>query len=71
MLVVVLATLSTLVLAGLVLFYVAFPHRGETPPQGEWLGDALSRAVEAMPVLDEDDVTALRAERAAEPAHRG
>lgn len=55
MLVVVIATLFCLALAGLVLFYVAYPHRGEAPPpQTEWLGDALTRAVEALPTVDRD-----------------
>lgn len=48
------------VVACLVLFYVAFPHRGQKPPQGEWLGDMMTRASDAVPVLDEADGEALR-----------
>lgn len=56
MLVIAIVTLVSLALAGLVLFYVAFPHRGETPPaQTGWLGDVLTRAVDAMPVIDADE----------------
>jgi hypothetical protein len=40
------------VLAGLVVLYVAFPHRGEEVPAAPWLGDAMSRAVEAAPTIE-------------------
>lgn len=56
MLVIAIVTLLSLALAGLVLFYVAFPHRGETPPApAEWLGDVLGKAVEAVPTIDPDE----------------
>jgi hypothetical protein len=35
--------------------YVAFPYRGERLPAAPWLGDAMRKGVEALPVLDEDD----------------
>lgn len=54
MLVIAVAMLVILVLAGLVIFYVAFPHRGQTPPQGEWLGGMMSRAADAVPTLEHD-----------------
>ncbi len=60
MLFIVLAMLSSLVVAGLVMLYVAFPHRGEKLPAVPWLGDALGRAADAAPVLDEDEVDLLR-----------
>jgi len=44
--------------AGLVLLYAAFPHRGERVPVVPWLGDALERATDAAPVLEEDDAEA-------------
>jgi hypothetical protein len=44
-----------LALAGLVLVYAAFPHRGERVPVLPWLGDALERASDAAPVLEQDD----------------
>jgi hypothetical protein len=48
-----------LVLAGLVVLYVAYPHRGEEIPAVPWLGEAMTKAVEAAPTivpehLDED-----------------
>ncbi len=49
------AMLGIVVTAGLVLFYVAFPHRGETPTSGEWLGSAMTRAADRLPTLDETD----------------
>lgn len=59
MLVVAIVTLLCLLVAGLVLFYVAYPHRGETPPaQTEWLGDVLTRAVDAMPTLPSEETPA-------------
>jgi hypothetical protein len=42
-------------LAGVVVVYVAFPHRGEDIPGAPWLGDAMTRAADAIPVIDDDD----------------
>lgn len=50
-----LTMLVIVAVAGLVLFYVAFPHRGETPEKAEWLGDAMSRAADRFTTLDETD----------------
>ena len=47
--------LGILLVAGLVFVYVAFPHRGEDIPGAPWLGDAMNRAADAVPVLDEED----------------
>ena len=55
MLPILLAMLVIVAIAGLVLFYVAFPHRGETPAQAEWLGDAMTRAADKLTTLDETD----------------
>lgn len=61
MLVVAVVTLLCLVVAGLVLFYVAYPHRGEAPPErAEWLGDVLTRAVDSMPTLPAEADDAAR-----------
>jgi len=54
-LLIVLAMLAILVLAGLVVMYVAYPHRGEEVPGAPWLGDAMSKGVDALPTLDEDE----------------
>ena len=55
MLVIAITMLVILALAGLVLVYAAFPHRGERVPVVPWLGDALERASEAAPTLESDD----------------
>ena len=60
MLIVVLAVLVSLVVAGLVVVYVAYPHRGEKVPYVPWLGDAMEKAADAAPVIDEDEVDLLR-----------
>ena len=46
------AMLGVLVLAGLVVLYVAFPHRGEQLPAVPWLGDAMRKGVDVAPTLD-------------------
>jgi hypothetical protein len=48
----VVAMLVVLVLAGLVVLYVAFPHRGEDVPYVGWLGRLLRRGVDTAPTLD-------------------
>jgi hypothetical protein len=61
-----LAMLVILVLAGLVVTYAAYPHRGEEVPAAPWLGDAMSRAAEAAPTLEgepADDRDAAPADR--------
>lgn len=57
MLFIVIAMLLILAVAGLVITYVAFPHRGHDVPNAGWLGAAMTRAVERAPVLTEDDET--------------
>ncbi len=52
-----LAMLVILVVSGLVVAYVAFPHRGEEIPGAPWLGDAMNKATDALPTLDEDEGT--------------
>lgn len=51
MLPVVVVMFFILVLAGLVVAYVAYPHRGEAMPAAPWLGEAMARAVEAAPTI--------------------
>ncbi|WP_183407148.1 hypothetical protein [Nocardioides marmorisolisilvae] len=48
------AMLLILVAAGAVFVYVAYPHRGQEVPHAPWLGEALKRGVEAMPVLEDE-----------------
>ena len=49
------AMLVILVLAGLVVLYVAFPHRGEDVPYFGWLGRLLRKGVDNAPTLDNTD----------------
>ncbi|MDN4172830.1 hypothetical protein QWY28_07760 [Nocardioides sp. SOB77] len=60
MLTISLVMLFILVVAGLVMTFVAYPHRGQQVPQAPWLGDAMSRLADRAPVLDpeSDDVPA-------------
>jgi hypothetical protein len=71
----VIAMLVILVLAGAVVLYVAFPHRGEDVPHVRWVGRLMRKGVDSAPTLDntsedapahEDwslDLTRLDAER--------
>jgi hypothetical protein len=51
------------VLAGLVVAYVAYPHRGEEMPAAPWLGEAMAKAVGAAPTIDDEAADALEADR--------
>ncbi|MGC4109124.1 MAG: hypothetical protein QM747_01560 [Nocardioides sp.] len=60
----VVSMLVAVVLAGLVVVYVAFPHRGEDVPYAGWLGHLLRKGAETAPTLDNtapssDDETSL------------
>lgn len=44
----------TLLVAAVVVVYVAFPHRDQDVPGAPWLGDAMKRGVDALPVLDDE-----------------
>jgi hypothetical protein len=48
MLVIALLMVLTLALAGAVVTYVAYPHRGEEVPGAPWLGDAMKRGVDTV-----------------------
>jgi len=47
-----LSMLGIIALAGLVILYVAFPHRGERMPRASWVGDAMQKGVDKLPTLD-------------------
>lgn len=71
MLAIILTMLVIVVVAGLVLAYVAFPHRGEELPAAPWLGEAMARAVDAAPTIDgEADDEADQTESQDAPTHR-
>jgi hypothetical protein len=44
--------LVILVVAGLVVTFGAFPHRGEDIPGAAWLGDGMAKAADALPTID-------------------
>jgi hypothetical protein len=46
------AMVSILLVAGVLLLYVAFPHRGRAIPRIPWVGEALRTAVLRLPTLD-------------------
>jgi hypothetical protein len=48
MLVIALLMLLILVIAGVVVMYVAYPHRGEDVPGAPWLGEAMKRGVDTV-----------------------
>jgi hypothetical protein len=49
---IVLAMLAIMILAGVIVLYVAFPHRGEDVPRTPWVGDAMRKGVDRLPTLD-------------------
>lgn len=55
MLAIVVVMIVILALAGLVLVYVAYPHRGEEMPSAPWLGEAMERTVGAAPTISDDE----------------
>ncbi len=46
--------------AGLVVAFTAFPHRGEDMPGVPWLGEAMDRASGALPTLDREEAEETR-----------
>ena len=52
MIVILLAMLVIVLLAGLIALYVAYPHRGQDVPSAPWVGDAMRRGVAWLPTLD-------------------
>jgi len=47
-----LAMLGIVLVAGLVVVYVAYPHRGQDVPKAAWIGEAMRRGVDRLPTLD-------------------
>lgn len=52
MLYLIVVMLVILAIAGAVVLYAAYPHRGERLPAAPWLGDAMSRAVDSLPTVE-------------------
>ncbi len=38
-----------------VLVYVAYPHRGQDVPAVPWVGDAMSKGVDALPTIHDNE----------------
>lgn len=57
MLSIIIAMIVILVLAGLVLTYVAYPHRGQDVPKATWLSTAMARLVQRAPVMKLEKAT--------------
>jgi hypothetical protein len=52
---IVLIMVGILLIAGIVVVFAAFPHRGEDIPGAPWLGDMMNRAADVVPTLDEEE----------------
>lgn len=62
---IIIAMLVIVLVAALVVTFVAFPHRGEEVPGAPWLGDAMNQAADAIPTIQDGDLD----EPEAEPKH--
>jgi hypothetical protein len=49
---IILAMFGIMLLAGVVVLYVAYPHRGEDVPNAPWVGEVLRKGVNKLPTLD-------------------
>ena len=49
--------LLILAVAAVVMTYAAYTHRGHDVPRAPWLGEAMTRAADAMPTLENPDAT--------------
>jgi hypothetical protein len=49
---IVIAMFLIVLLAVLVVVYVAYPHRGEDVPNAPWVGEAMRKGVSLLPTLD-------------------
>ena len=68
---IVISMLVIVAVAGLVVTFVAFPHRGEDVPGASWLGDAMTKAVDALPTLDNEPPRRGRGLHSGRRASRG
>lgn len=53
MLPILLMMLAILLLAGVVVLYVAFPHREKDLPKAPWVGTVLRKGAQSLPKLEE------------------
>ena len=54
MLAVVIVMVLILLIAGAIAVYVAYPHRGEEMPVAPWLGEAMTKAADAAPLIEDE-----------------
>lgn len=54
--------LVILAVAGAVVLYAAYPHRGEEMPAAPWIGDVMSRAVDKLPTVAPEETEEHRSE---------
>jgi len=64
-----LAMLAILVLAGAIVVYVAFPHRGKVVPHTPWVGDAMRKGVNRLHTLDDQQVRDHQRSREGQHTH--
>jgi len=53
---IVVSMLVIVAVAGLVVVFVAFPHRGEDLPGAPWLGETLGRAADSLPTIADGEL---------------
>ncbi len=70
MIAVLLAMLAIVVLAALVVVYVAYPHRGEDVPHTPWVGEIMRKGVHRLPTLDNQSDAQKYDHRPREKQHR-
>ena len=70
MLSIVLTMLVILAIAGVIVVYVAFPHRGEDVPHAPWVGEALRNGVNSLPTLDNQRARELEEQDTQEHQHQ-
>lgn len=51
---IVIAMIISLLIAGAVAIYTAYPSQGRTPPVAAWVGDAMNKATDALPTLESE-----------------
>jgi hypothetical protein len=47
--------LLILLVAAVIVVYVAYPYRGEDVPKAPWIGDVMNKTADVLPTLDEED----------------
>ena len=55
MLSIVFGMILILLVAGVVVAYVAYPHRGQAMPAAPWLGQAMRKGVDRLPTLEDSE----------------